>query len=72
MTRSETRIETEAEKFARALTTTTDRYLNGCLTRASWDKHMKSLWGTIEVRGLRAEVMALVDPRAVNRFVRTF
>lgn len=62
----------EAEDFARALLTTTERYLNGCLSRATWDNHMKSLWGTIEHRGLTRDVLTLVDPHshAARRFLR--
>ncbi len=62
----------DATTYARALLSTTDRYLQGCLTRATWDKHMKSLWGTIRARGLTRDVLALVDPQsqAARRFVR--
>ena len=51
-----------ALRYALALIRTTDRYLAGYMARATWDRHMKHLWACVEARGLRAEVVRLVDP----------
>lgn len=62
----------EAEALARALQSTTDRYLTGYMAKSTWDNHMRSLWGQVEHAGLCADVMRLVDPLAQTpaRFIR--
>lgn len=61
MTREEKREAERAERFARALQSTTDRYLHGCMTRPTWSDHMQSLWGQVQHAGLRADVLRLVE-----------
>ena len=53
-----------AERFARALQNTTDRYLAGYMARSTWGTHMYALWRQAERAGLRNDVMRLVDPLA--------
>lgn len=64
--------ETEVNAFAIALQSTTDRYQHGCLSHATWKSHMESLWGTVRARGIRNDVIAVLDPEspAVRRFQR--
>ena len=52
----------DADRFARALRSTSDRYLAGLMSEAAWRTHMRTLWDRIVAVGLRDEVMALVAP----------
>lgn len=61
MTRQE-----QAERFARALQSTSDRYYRGCLSKATWKSHMASLWGQVRAAGLYDNVLELVDPALVG------
>jgi len=55
-----------ASKLAQALTSTSDRYLAGCMSRPTWSSHISSLWGQVDAAGLKKDVLKLVDPAKVG------
>ncbi len=53
----------EAGALARAIMFTQRRHQDGFMARATAKSHLASLWGTVDAKGLRAEVEALIGGR---------
>jgi len=53
----------QARPHARAIVNTCQRYFDGYMVRATWKRHMRSLWGTIDAAGLRKQVVEQVTPK---------
>ena len=51
---------TEAQRYARALRSTTQRYRNGFMVYRTWRTHIDHLWAVIEAKGLRRQVLLQV------------
>lgn len=52
----------KARRFSTVLVSTTERYLDGYMARATWDRHMRALWRQIDAEKLRAEVAQIIAP----------
>lgn len=61
MTRAE-----QAQRLAGALLSTAERARGGFMSHATMKSHMASLWGTVDAKGLREDVLELVDPALVG------
>jgi hypothetical protein len=46
-----------ARRLARALKSTSDRYCDDLISRATWDRHMRHLWSIARAHGLELAVV---------------
>lgn len=50
----------EAKRLAVAIRETTNRHRDGFIKHGTMRIHLRSLWGTVDAKGLRADVEALL------------
>lgn len=60
----------QAERYAKALRSTTVRYNNGLMVKATWKKHMRALWRQVAGAGLQQRVQLELNRRERGRFSR--
>lgn len=53
----------EAERMAVAIASTAERHRGGFMAHATATKHLGSLWGAVDAKGIRAEVEAVLGVR---------
>ena len=62
--------EQQAAGYVRAITSTVNRYWDGCMAHGTYKSHLRSLWGTIQAKGLAEPVTGTLDTAILNALQR--